>query len=416
MSTTTTATSAKTAKLILKKFEERRLHQGHLWVFSNEVEKLRGEADNGDIIEVYDSANQLIGHAMYNKNSLIAGRMLAKHYNGDFYEYMFKCLTDAMTLREEMYPKRKSYRLAFSESDFLPGLIIDKYNDTFVLQIYCYGMQKNIDTIVEVLKTEFEAENIFSLNDSYFRVLEGLDIKDEVYLGSIGEEIIDDGKIKYLVKFDTAQKTGFYFDQCDNREFVEKITPGKTVLDAFCNSGGFGLHSAYAGAAHVTFVDISQTEVDNAKYNFEENGFSTPADYFRFDVFGFLRRCKKEGRKFDVVMIDPPAFTKSKKTVDVAIKGYTKINKLALMIVKENGYLVTSSCSHHIKRTDFIDALKFSAMKARRPVQLVYESSAAMDHPRLPAMDETTYLKFAVFRVMGGPSAQVDDDDSDSDD
>jgi len=405
--------SAQSAKLILKKFEERRLHQGHLWVFSNEVEKLKGEAENGDIIEVYDSANQLVGNALYNKNSLIAGRMLSRHYQGDFYEYVFKCLTDAMALREEVYPRRKSFRLAFSESDFLPGLIIDKYNDTFVLQVYSYGMQKNIDTIVEVLKTEFEAENIFTLNDTYFRVLEGLEVKDEVYLGSIGEEVIDDGKVKFRVKFDTAQKTGFYFDQCDNREFVEKLVTGKSVLDAFCNSGGFGLHAAYAGASEVTFVDISQNEVDNAKYNFEQNGFSTPAEYFRFDVFGFLRRCKKEGKKFDVVMIDPPAFTKSKKTVDVAIKGYTKINKLALMIVKDNGYLVTSSCSHHIKRSDFADALRFAATKSKRTLQLIYQSGASMDHPQLPAMEETTYLKFAVFRVVGGASQPVDDDDSD---
>jgi 23S rRNA (cytosine1962-C5)-methyltransferase len=406
-------TTTKTAKLILKKFEERRLLQGHLWVFSNEVERLRGEADNGDIIEVYDSANQMVGHALYNKNSLIAGRMLGKHYNGDFYEYIFRSLTDAMALREEMYPRRKSFRLSFSESDFLPGLIIDKYNDTYVLQVYSYGMQKNIDTIVEVLKTEFEAENIFTLNDTYFRVLEGLEVKDEVYLGSIGEEVIDDGSIRYKVKFDTAQKTGFYFDQCDNREFIEKLVPAKSVLDAFCNSGGFGLHAAYAGASEVTFVDISQTEVDNAKYNFELNGFSTPAEYFRFDVFGFLRRCKKEGKKFDVVVIDPPAFTKSKKTVDVAIKGYTKINKLAMMIIKDNGYLVTSSCSHHIKRSDFADALKLSAMKARRTVQLIHQNGAAMDHPQLPAMDETTYLKFAVFRIVGGASQQVDEDDTD---
>jgi len=405
--------ATKLAKLVLKKFEEKRILQGHLWVFSNEVERLRGDALNGDIVEVFDNSNHIIGHALYNKNSLIAGRMLAKHFDGDFRNYVSKCISDALALREEVYPGRKSFRLAFSESDMLPGLIIDKYNDTYVLQIYCYGMQTHVDTVVEVLKKEYKAKNVFTLNDSYFRVLEGLEVKDDIFLGNIGEEIIDDGKVKYRVRFDVAQKTGFYFDQCDNRDFIEGFTKGKDVLDAFCNSGGFGLHAAYAGANAVTFVDISQNEVDNATHNFELNKFTTPAEYFRFDVFGFLRRCKKEGKKFDVVIVDPPAFTKSKKTVDVAIKGYTKINKLALNIIKENGFLVTSSCSHHIKRNDFMDALKLASAKARRTIQLIHNTGAAMDHPQLPAMEETTYLKFAVFRVLGEPTQQSEEDEGD---
>jgi 23S rRNA (cytosine1962-C5)-methyltransferase len=261
-------------------------------------------------------------------------------------------------------------------------------------------MQKNIYAVVDVLKNEFNAENIFSRNEPYFRKLEGLSEEDDIYFGSVGEEIIDEGDMKYKIDFTNSQKTGFYFDQSDNRKFTEKIVEGKSVLDAFCSSGGFGLHAAKAGASSVTFVDSSKTEIENVKYNYTLNNLKNESEFIESDVFDYLDSCNSLNKKFDVVILDPPAFAKSRKSIPTAIKGYVKLNKLALTIVKEGGYLVTSSCSHHIKQNDFIEAVTSASAKAGKAIQLIHLAGASLDHPRLPSMEETSYLKFAVFRVV----------------
>lgn len=387
-------------KILLKKDEERRIREGHLWVFSNEIQKHYADVSSGDIVEVYDNRGNPLGSGLYNKSSLIAVRLLGKEYTGDLAGYFSSSLRKAYNLRKQFYPNRGSYRLVFSESDFLPGLIIDKYNNTFVLQVYSFGMQKNIELFADILKYEYEAENIFSRNEPYFRRLEGLPETDEVYLGSVKDEVIDDGDLKYKIDFPNSQKTGFYFDQTDNRKFIEKFVKDKSVLDAFCNSGGFGMHASYAGASRVVFVDSSKTEIENAKYNFELNCLKSEAEFIESDVFEYLERCNSGNRKFDVVMLDPPAFAKSRKSIPTAIKGYIKLNKMALKIIKSGGFLVTSSCSHHITQTDFLEAVSSASVKSERIVQFIHFNGASLDHPRLPAMEETAYLKFAVFRVV----------------
>lgn len=388
------------AKIFLKKNEDKRIKLGHLWVFSNEIAKTEGEADNGDICSLYDAAGTKLGDGFYNKNSLISLRLLDKSFDGDFVAYARKMILHALELRRTFYPDRISYRLIFSESDFMPGLIIDKYNDTYVMQVYCFGMQKNIEHVVKVLKDDLGAKNIFSKNEGYFRKLEGLPEEDQLFEGGVGKEVIDDGSIKYNIDLSASQKTGFYFDQCDNREFIEKLVKEKKVLDAFCNSGGFGLHAARAGASWVTFLDSSAAEIENAQKNFSANGLKTENEFVIGDIFEFLQRSIDAGRKFDVVMIDPPAFAKSRKSFPTALKGYTKLNRLALLLVSANGYLVTSSCSHHVKKEDFFQTITSAAQKAARELQLVHYNGASLDHPELPAMEETTYLKFAVFRVF----------------
>jgi 23S rRNA (cytosine1962-C5)-methyltransferase len=387
------------AKLILRKNEDRRIRRGHLWVFSNEVALIEGDASSGDIVEVCDNRRNLIGHGFYNKDSLISVRLLGSDYSGSFDDYACRALRHSYQLRKTLYPSRESFRMVFSESDHLPGLIIDKYNNTFVLQVYSYGMGKNIELIVDILKNEYGAMNVFTRNDEHFRALEGLGAKDEIYFGKVAWEIIDDGKIKYRIDFASSQKTGFYFDQCDNREFIERFVNGNTVLDAFCNSGGFGLHAAFAGAAAVTFLDSSEIELSNARYNFSMNNFSIEKEFIKKDAFDYLEECLNKNKKFDVLMLDPPSFAKSKKHISSAIKGYIKLNKLALQVLNENGCLVTSSCSHHVKQDDFLEAISNAAVRAKRNIQLIYSGGAALDHPRLPAMEETSYLKFAVFKV-----------------
>ncbi len=385
-------------KIYLKRNEERRILSGHLWVFSNEMEKIEGEPENGELVEILDSKNKFLGSGFYNKNSLIGIRLLSHKGITDLSFLIKEKIFAAYDLRKIIYPERKSYRLVFSESDFLPGLIIDKYNNTFVLQVYSFGMQKNIGIIVDILKNELGAENIFSKNESYFRKLEGLHEEDEIYLGKINEEIIEDGKLKYKINF-TGQKTGFYFDQGDNRFLMEIFCKGKKVLDAFCNSGGFGLHASSAGASSVTFVDSSSKAIEEAEFNFKMNSLKSGSEFIVSDVFDYLNKCIEENKRFDIVILDPPAFAKSKKSLPIAIKGYQKLNRLAMSILNENGFLVTSSCSHHLSEDNFIELIKKASIKTGKSIQLIDYNGASLDHPVLPAMPETSYLKFGVFKV-----------------
>lgn len=389
-----------TSKIHLKKNEERRIRSGHLWVFSNEIGSIEGNPQNGDLVDVFDSRNNFIGSGFYNRNSLISIRILSKTSIENLEELIRQKLLSAQSLRQTFYPDRNSYRLIFSESDLLPGLIIDKYNNTFVLQVYSFGMEKNIETIVKILKEDFSAESIFTKNEPYFRKLEGLPDEDKIYAGAIRPEIIDDGSVKYKINFEGGQKTGFYFDQSDNRFFVEKFCKGKSVADLFCNSGGFGLHAAKAGAKSVAFVDSSSAEIENAKYNFGLNNLKCNSEFIGEDVFDFIERSISENRKFDIVMVDPPAFAKSKRDLVQAKKGYEKLNKIAFQIIKVGGYLVTSSCSHHLSESDFIQIINSAALKAGKDIQLIHFNGASLDHPELTGMAETAYLKFDILRLI----------------
>jgi 23S rRNA (cytosine1962-C5)-methyltransferase len=387
------------AKVVLRKNEDRRIKQGHLWIFSNEIEKTEGGISNGDLVSVYDSKNNFVGNGFYNGNSLIAVRMLSNEEPVDLENLFRHRLRTAFEFRKKVYPQRESFRMVFSESDFLPGLIIDKYNDSFVLQVYSAGMEKNIELITKILREDFSAKNIFTKGEEYFRKLESLPGENKIYLGEINEEIISDGTVKYKINFATGHKTGFYFDQCDNREFFGKFCADKSVLDCFCNSGGFGLHAAYNKAKEIVFVDSSAEEIKNAQENFSLNGFSCKSDFIQSDVFDYLEKCKSEKKTFDVINLDPPAFAKNKKTLATAIKGYEKLNRFAMELLNEGGLLFTSSCSHHLKEEMFLDAINTAALKAGKKIQLFYFNNASLDHPSLPAMDETVYLKFAALRV-----------------
>lgn len=387
-------------KIYLKKNEEIRIKSGHLWIFSNEIADIHGEPQNGDLIDIFDSKQNFLGSGFYNKNSLISVRLLSRQRIDNLKKLFEEKINAACQLRKSIYPERESYRMVFSESDFLPGLIIDKYNNTFVLQIYSFGMDKNIDLINEILKVNFNAENIFTKNDEYFRKLEGLPAEDKILHGEIKNEIINDGSVRYSVDFGKVQKTGFYFDQSDNRFFIEKFAKGKKILDAFCNSGGFGLHAAKSEARSVTFVDSSATEIKYAAENFKLNGFSIESEFLVSDVFDYLELCINEKKYFDIVMIDPPAFAKNRKSVPVAKKGYERLNKLAMQIAAKNGILITSSCSHHISESEFLQVINQAAVKSGRKIQQLYFNCASLDHPQLPAMPETGYLKFFIFNLF----------------
>lgn len=384
----------------LKKNEDKRIRFGHQWIFNNEILSIDNKIENGDIVLVNDFYDKKIGYGFFNKNSLISVRLLSENLINNLYELFRERIITAYQTRKYFYPAHNSFRLLFSESDFIPGLIIDKYNDTYVLQIYSIGIEKNINLIIDILKKEFNAKNIFTTNDFYFRKLEGLPETNTIYFGNKEDEIIEIYSIKYKIDFEKSQKTGFYFDQSDNRLFIEKFCKDKNVLDAFCYNGGFGLHAAKSCANEITFLDLSSTAIENAKENFKINNFNSKFEFINADVFDTLNKFIQDKKRFDVVMIDPPSFAKQKKNIPAAKKGYEKLNRLAISCVNKNGILVTSSCSHHLIKENFIEIINKAAIKENRKLQQLYFNEASLDHPKIPSMQETSYLKFAVFKLL----------------
>lgn len=381
--------------VILGKNEEKRIKKGHLWIFSNEIKHVEGTPENGELVQVLDNYGKYFGLGFYNKNSLISVRIISGQKEVDLTELFKSRILYALAYRKKVYPNRNSFRLIFSEGDLIPGLIIDKYNDSYVLQVYSAGVERNINIIVDILKNELGAKNIFTKNEEYFRTLEGLPVEDYVYAGSMEKEIIDDGFVKYEIDFSDSHKTGYYFDQCDNREYAGRFCTGADVLDCFCNSGGFGLHAAFNKCNSITFVDSSEREIERAVHNFKLNSFTAHASFVIDDVFDFLNKKIQEGKKYDVVIIDPPAFAKNKKSLPAAIKGYEKLNRLAMNVLKSGGILFTSSCSYHLKDNEFINVINNAANKTGHNARIIYFNHASLDHPRLASMEETVYLKFA---------------------
>lgn len=383
-------------QIYVKTKSDYKIKKGYPWVFSNEIAPVADEYSNGEIVDLFDSNKSYLGCGFYNKNSLIAFRLLHHSKIDDLKAFIRNRISEAMRLRTTIYPQRQSYRLVFSESDFLPGLIIDKYNSTFVLQVNSAGIEKLLPLIVEILVDDFNALNIFTKNENHFRNMEGLSETDSILKGEMGEELINDGEIDYLVDFSTGQKTGFFFDQSDNRFFIERFTRGKKVLDAFCNTGGFGLHALKGGANEVTFLDSSQPAIRAVEKNYSLNQFNQDSEFIVNDVFDYF---EKNSETFDIVMIDPPAFAKSKKNIMVALKGYEKLNRLALSKVRNEGYLVTSSCSYHINEQYFLGVIADATKKEGKRLKLIYRNGASMDHPLHPQMAESSYLKFFVYQV-----------------
>ncbi len=388
-------------KVILKKNEERRLLAGHLWVFSNEIHSVDTNISNSDIVAVYSYNSKFLGYGFYNGNSLISVRLFTRKNNQDFTQILTENIHNAYCLRKNLFPSRKSYRLVFSESDYLPGLIIDKYNYTFVLQINSLGMEKNISPIIEYLVNELKAKNIFTKHDNYFRQLEGLSNENVIFYGNDHlTEVITDGSVYYKIDFLKSQKTGFFFDQVDNRIYTSKFCSGVEVLDVFSNNGGFGLNALKAGARYVTFVDYSANEIENIKENLVLNNFHKNYDLINDDAFEFLEKMIAQGKKYDVVIVDPPAFTKNKKNLKNAISGYEKLNNLAIKCVKNNGLLVSASCSHHLSKDEFLRIINKAAFKNNKLIKQIYYNTAGPDHPINPAMEETQYLKFGIFNII----------------
>lgn len=374
----------------LRKNEERRILAGHPWIFSNEIETDFKPIPPGSLVEVYSHQNRFLGTGYINPQSLIAVRLLTRmreEINKDFFRIRIE---KAIETRKWLYPDRSSYRICHSESDFLPGLIVDKYESTLVLQFLTAGMERFKSDITEILWKHFNPEAMVYRNDASYRVLEGLFPEKAVIRGELPKDLhLNINGLIYEINVLEGQKTGFFLDQVENREALKTYVKDKTVLDAFCYNGAWGINALSFGAKHVTFVDSSGPALQLAQKNAALNGFHSKYDSCRKDVFDFLKTC----RPYDVIIIDPPAFVKSRAKLKEAISGYIDLNRKAMEKVNLGGCLVSCSCSHHISTGLFEDIILKAGQLAKKIPRLLERRSQAKDHPVLLSVPETEYLK-----------------------
>lgn len=387
-----------TKQIILKKGEEHRIIAGHLWVFSNEIASLEGDPETGDIVELLRFDRKFLGLGFYHAHSLVAFRLLTTQVEEISFEFFEHRIQRALALRKKLYPQSETFRLIYAESDFLPGLIVDKYNEFLSVQILSAGMEQRTALICDVLESTFHPKAIVARNDVPIRTLEQLPLEKKVLRGSPGITIIDDGYVKFEIDILQGQKTGFFLDQRENRKAVHRYVRDAKVLDCFCYEGGFSLHAAHAEAHSILGLDSSETAIAKAKVNARLND-ARNVQLETHDVFDHLKEMVEEKKSFQTVILDPPSFTRSKKNVPSALRAYQGLNATALRLIDSGGFLVTASCSHHITEDGFLSAIEQAAYKSRRRLQLLECAGAAPDHPVNPAMEETKYLKFAIFSV-----------------
>lgn len=389
----------------LKKGEGRTLKAGGMWVFDNEIDKITGEFTNGDIVEVHDFDDFFMGSGFINTKSKITVRIMSRvkgqEIDGAFIETRVK---DAWEYRKRTVDT-SSCRIIFGEADFLPGIVIDKFSDVLVVQSLALGIDRMKEDIINFLKNALKEDGIdirgvYERSDAKVRSNEGM----ERIKGFIGEsfdtkvEIIENG-VKYMVDVEEGQKTGFFLDQKYNREAIKKICKNAEVLDCFTHTGSFALNAGIAGAKSVLGVDASELGVEQARENALLNGLQEVVTFRCTDVFELLPELEKQNKKFDVIILDPPAFTKSRNSVKNAIKGYREINLRAMKLLKNGGYLATCSCSHFMTPDLFAETVGQAAKNTRKRLRQVEYRTQAPDHPILWAADESYYLKFFIFQV-----------------
>ena len=396
------------AEVILKKGEGRYLKSGGAWIYDNEIEKISGTFEEGDIVDVLDFDGWFMGKGFINTRSKITVRMLTRRPDTEINDGFLRMrLKNAWEYRKEvMGEDLGSCRIVFGEADFLPGLTIDKYEDVLVVESLALGIDRLKEKIIVILKEILKEDGIiirgvYERSDAKVRELEGMEPAKAFIGDPFGTKVqITENGVKYMVDVKDGQKTGFFLDQKYNRRAVARLCKGKEVLDCFTHTGSFGLNAACAGAAHVTAVDASELAIGQAKENAALNGVSDIVDFKVEDVFELLPALMDEGKKYDVVILDPPAFTKSRETIKKAVKGYREINMRGLKLVKDGGYLATCSCSHFMDEQLFLQTIREAASLSHRRINRVKFRQQAPDHPVLICGNENSYyLKFVIYRV-----------------
>lgn len=387
-------------KLFLKRINIDRILNGHPWVFDNEIGSIEGTYKAGDIVDVYDYRKKFIGKGFISPKSKIRVRLLTRNKYEEIDNRFFEQkIIEAWEYRKKIM-NTSSCRVIYGEADGLPGLIVDKYGDYLVLQSLTIGMEKFKEQIVNLLVEILNPKGIYERDDVPVREIEGMRQQTGYLYGSFDTlQQFEENNIKLWVDMEKGQKTGYFLDQKENRMAIKPYVMNASVLDCFCDTGSFSVHAAYFGAKSVRGIDISPTVLEIAQKNAEINNLSQLCIFEEANVFDLLKKYDEENVKFDVIILDPPAFTKSSRTVDNAYRGYKEINLRAMKLINPGGFLITSSCSQHINANEFLNIIVDAAKDTKKSLKMVEFRGQAKDHPVLPASRETNYLKFAIFEV-----------------
>jgi 23S rRNA (cytosine1962-C5)-methyltransferase len=388
-------------EVLLKRKISPRVVNGHPWIFANEIDKIGGSPEGGEIAEVFTHDKKFVGKGYINPKSQILVRLLTREKKDEINEQFF---IDRIKQCWEYRTKigyTDNCRLVFGEADSLPQLIIDKFNDYFVIQTVALGIDVWKPAIVNAINQVFKPKGIYERNDVPVRELEGMQ-QQKGFLSSPFDTkiVINENGLKFYVDIENGQKTGYFLDQQDNRRAIQNIVKGADVLGAFTYTGTFEIHAAHYGAKSVLGLDISENAIKQATQNAALNELQNIVQFKTANAFDVLKQWSKEGSKYDVVMLDPPAFTKSRETIQKAITGYKEINLRGMKLVKPGGFLVTSSCTNLVSPELFLQIIDMAAKDARRRIRQVVFQTQSPDHPVIPGIETTQYLKFLIIEVQ----------------
>ena len=388
------------ATVTLRKTRETRVRGGHPWIYASEIEKAEGAFENGDIVDVHDFRGKFIGRGFYNPASQIALRILTYREEPVNRDFIFRRVHEAVEYRRT-FADLKSCRLIFAESDRLPALIVDAFGDVLVLQCLSLGMERFKQDVVDALVQEVSPRGIWERNDVPVRRLEGLEMNTGLLWGEVPDLVeIQENGVRFYVDVKEGQKTGFFLDQKENRAAIAPFVRDKRVLDCFTHTGSFALHAGRYGAKEVTGVDISGFACEFAARNAKLNGLEDRVHFVEANAFDLLAEKSRSGDRYDVIILDPPAFTKSKSTLENAMRGYKEINLRAMKMIVPGGYLITCSCSQHVLPDIFRRMVQDAASDARVLLRQVEFRTQGKDHPILPQSPETEYLKCGIYQVF----------------
>ncbi|MFL9485373.1 class I SAM-dependent rRNA methyltransferase [Chitinophagaceae bacterium LWZ2-11] len=386
-------------KVFLKRKIAQRIANGHPWIFANEVDKISGDVNAGDTVDVYFADEKFAGRGYINPKSQILVRLLTRKKEDINEQFFYNRILQAWNYRQKI-GYIENCRLIFGEADYMPALIIDKFNDYFVIQTLSYGMDFWKPAIVKALEQIFSPKGIYERNDVPVRELEGLPQVKGCLSAPFDTTIqINENGLKFNVDIENGQKTGYFLDQQDNRRAIQHIVKGAEVLGAFTYTGTFEIHAAHYGAKSVLGLDISENAVAQANKNAALNGLDGICKFEAVNAFDVLKQWGKDGRQYDVVMLDPPAFTKSRENIQKAITGYKEINLRGMKLIRNGGFLVTSSCTNLVQPELFLQTIEMAAKDARKKIRQVTFQAQASDHPIVWGMENTNYLKFLIVEV-----------------
>ena len=388
------------SKVYLIPGKEKRVYSRHPWVFRSDIHHTEGPCAPGDVVSIYSDKGRFLAKAFYNPNSQIALRILTWQDEEIDRAFIFRRVHDAVEYRRT-FADLRSCRLIFAESDRLPALIADVFGSTVVIQCMSLGMERFMQDVIDAIVDEIHPDGIWERDDIPVRKLEGMEMKTGLLYGNVPDRVeMTENGIRFLVDVKEGQKTGFFLDQKENRAAIAPFVKNKKVLDCFTHTGSFALHAAHYGAADVTGVDISDYACEFATENARLNGFGDNVRFIAANAFDLLSEQSKAGQKYDVIILDPPAFTKTRSAVESALRGYKEINLRAMKMVVPGGYLISCSCSQHVTPDLFKKMIQDAAYDARVSLRQVEFRSQGKDHPILPAAPETEDLKCGIYQVF----------------